>query len=582
MDIKIDMREWFDLTRTLRGEEYFYDGKVRKLKKEGEEYSARVYGSRMYDVSIKVDDENNVVGMHCNCPYAREAHCKHMAAVIYEILNNYEEKEINKEIDYSNIIDSIPKEKIKDFFINNILVNETLANKFKKEFYEYFPKISKEEYLSKIGKEMKYAAENFKCYYNDDYYDDYDDYNGYYEDYDYQPSGNTISELLSKYESETIKSINKKDYKTTYYIASAFLETLPIGKVKFVDEYFNEFDMINLIVYKVSNIFDSILNGKISEEFREEIFKFFIQKLNDKKIVIYLQPIIKNLINNFPDNEKYIEEKVKIMLKVLPKFKHYVYEYGYRDQVEYLKKLIEYLNRLNRKEEAFCVIKENLDEREIFDKYVEYFLENKQYEEAINILGSKIKDLERDYSYYEYEKYIDKLLNVYEISEKMEEYKKIVENMIYIKDIGSLKYYIKLKNMYSNDEWKKIQNNVISKIEETIKDYNSDTLRKLYIEEKLYDKLFVSVMAKPEYNTLVKYEQYLKKDYSKVLLEKYKKIADKQSLNVGRNNYEYLQNVLHHMKGLIGGKEVVKELIDKYIEKYPTRRLMKELLQQIK
>ena len=42
----------------------------------------------------------------------------------------------------------------------------------------------------------------------------------------------------------------------------------------------------------------------------------------------------------------------------------------------------------------------------------------------------------------------------------------------------------------------------------------------------------------------------LKPDYEKILLDKYKNIADRQVKESGRRNYEYLQDILIHMKSL--------------------------------
>ena len=65
-------------------------------------------------------------------------------------------------------------------------------------------------------------------------------------------------------------------------------------------------------------------------------------------------------------------------------------------------------------------------------------------------------------------------------------------------------------------------------------------------------------MAVDNYGTLLTYESYLKPDYEKILLEKYKNIADRQAKVLGRRSYEYLQEILIHMKSLKRWKRTCK------------------------
>ena len=80
------------------------------IKKKGLRYKSKVYGSRLYNVNIIVDKYDEVVEMECDCPYACENYCKHMAATVYSILDdNCEFEEIP--IDYKQIINRIQKKK---------------------------------------------------------------------------------------------------------------------------------------------------------------------------------------------------------------------------------------------------------------------------------------------------------------------------------------------------------------------------------------------------------------------------------------------------------------------------------------
>ena len=246
MAMKIDLEEWFDYVILMRGKEYFLDDRVIDLKKTGLRYKAKVYGSRLYNVNIIVDKYDEVVEMECDCPYACENYCKHMAATVYSILDdNCEFEEIP--IDYKQIINRIPKKKEK-FLIERLQNSQELQENFNDTFFEYFPKFTKEYYLEIIKKEMEYAINNFSSFYDDFNYDNY--YDSCEDDDIYS---NTVSKVIEKYEVEAVKCITKNDFQSAYNIATALLESLSIEKLEKVCEYYD-----SIIEYAVNECVDDL------------------------------------------------------------------------------------------------------------------------------------------------------------------------------------------------------------------------------------------------------------------------------------------------------------------------------------
>lgn len=184
----------------------------------------------MYNVNIIVDKYDEVVEMECDCPYACENYCKHMAATVYSILDdNCEFEEIP--IDYKQIINRIPKKEMEKFLIERLQNSQELQENFYDTFFDYFPIFTKEYYLEIIKKEMEYAINNFSSFYDDFNYDNY--YDSYEDDDIYS---NTVSKVIEKYEVETVKCITKNDFQSAYNIATALLENLPIEKLEKVCE----------------------------------------------------------------------------------------------------------------------------------------------------------------------------------------------------------------------------------------------------------------------------------------------------------------------------------------------------------
>ena len=69
-----------------RGRDYVSLGYVRSIKEsENGVYVASVRGSELYEVVVRLDDEDEVLSLECDCPYDFGPVCKHQAAVLLEL-----------------------------------------------------------------------------------------------------------------------------------------------------------------------------------------------------------------------------------------------------------------------------------------------------------------------------------------------------------------------------------------------------------------------------------------------------------------------------------------------------------------
>ncbi|MCR5772995.1 MAG: DEAD/DEAH box helicase [Butyrivibrio sp.] len=91
--IYIDWRPEFTQTIRARGMDYYKRDKVRNLKQDGSFFSAEVSGSsgrRYMTFAALSDDFTRIERLSCTCPYAADGtHCKHEAALMYMIENNF-------------------------------------------------------------------------------------------------------------------------------------------------------------------------------------------------------------------------------------------------------------------------------------------------------------------------------------------------------------------------------------------------------------------------------------------------------------------------------------------------------------
>lgn len=117
--------EWYALFRPHildRGIEYYEDGNVIDFECTEDTITARVTGSEDYIVEIDIEKEN-VLGMYCSCPYARDGkNCKHMAAVLFRF------EEMLSELDCEQMVES--------FDLENSLSIDSLSNEMAKKKQE--------------------------------------------------------------------------------------------------------------------------------------------------------------------------------------------------------------------------------------------------------------------------------------------------------------------------------------------------------------------------------------------------------------------------------------------------------------
>ncbi len=75
-----------------RGMEYYHDGAVLEIIRRGAMITAEVEGSEYepYEVTITLGASGGIDDADCTCPYTYSGYCKHIVAVLLEVLNNAE------------------------------------------------------------------------------------------------------------------------------------------------------------------------------------------------------------------------------------------------------------------------------------------------------------------------------------------------------------------------------------------------------------------------------------------------------------------------------------------------------------
>lgn len=555
--MKIDFEELFDEKILKRGYNYYLEDSVHDVSRNGNHYEGLVYGTEIYEVQIEIDNNGNVEHMDCDCPYAEENNCKHMVALLYYLENDGEiesKKAIRNTDNYEKILDKISENEIKEFVLEKIYENFDFQNEFRSHFVQYFEKTTKKVYEKRISQSI-YQAIGRKGFI---------EYNETYK----------FSNAMYDYIQEANNLIKHNEYQAPFWIASLILEELPDlpiddsdGTTSYVESECVE--VIEKILEKCKN--DSVI---------KEIFNWIIESIKNDTLGDYSDGVEKVLDEYFIE-DKFVNERLKIIDDKIQELEQQEDHYSEYKLEELIKTKIALLYQLDMDKEAIKTIKENIYYVPIRRMLIDIERKNENIDNVEKLLkeGMKIALKRGHYGTVTY--YIEELLSIYKEQNQKEKYKNLVEETLFKYSRGSFKYYKKLKELYTEEQWENMRDNIIKDLETDGEGYHRDDLRQIYIEEQYYEKLYHSVMTTPLFEIVVKYEKYLKKDFEKQLLEEYQKIVNEKARFTGKRNYEDVRKILQHMKTLKNGEKLVEKIVEEYKIKYANRRLMLEELNKI-
>ncbi len=555
--MKINFEELFEEKILERGYNYYLEDSVHEVTKNGNYYEGLVYGTEIYEVQVKINRNGNVEDMDCDCPYAEENNCKHMAALLYYLENEgqVESKKLVRNTDnYDKIVSRISENEIKEFVIEKLYENSDFQNEFRSYFVQYFEKTPKRVYERRISQSV-YQAIGRKGFI---------EYNETYK----------FSNSMYDYIQEANNLIKHKEYQAPFWIASLILEELPDLPIDDSD------GTTSYVESECIEVIEKILQKCKNNDIKVEIFNWIIESIKNDSLGDYSDGVEKILDEYFTEN-KFINERLKIIngkIQELKQEKDYYSEYNLENLI---KTKIALLYQLEMDEDALKTIEDNIYYVPIRRMLIDIERKKGNIDRVEKLLKEGMEvALKRNHcgtvTYY-----IEELLSIYENQKQKEKYKNLVRETLLKYNRGSFKYYKKLKELYPKEQWKSKRNSIIKELESDGEGYHRDDLRQIYIEEQYYDKLFKSVMTTPLYEIVVQYEKYLKRDYEQQLLKEYQKIVDEKSKFTGKRNYEEIRKILQHMKTLKNGEALVGKMIEEYKIKYANRRLMIEELNKI-
>lgn len=557
--MKIPLSEFelqIDETILKRGLSYFKNGFVTEFTEiSNGTFEAIVLGTEDYTVHLEI--KNNIIEEHnCNCPYDWGPVCKHIVAVIFylqkdllKINKNTTRKPIKKRTksvtqQIKDILKKVPQNELNAFIEDHCKSDRKFRNYFLASFGHLNENQSKEFYQKQIHSILKSAAGRY----------------GWIDWNDMKYVVSTIQPFLDNAE----KYLENNNFKNAFYISTALLEEMTKA-LEFGDDSNGD---LGYFIDSSMELLSRISDQKLSTSFRKEMFSYCISSF-DKKIFsdwdwhLGILHIASNLTEN--------ENDADLIIKCLKTIDN---EYE-MEQAQFFK--LKLLRKYKSTNEINKFIDDHIGNSRIRNDEISKAFENDNFDKAIILAKEGVVYDKEDKPglVKDWYNWLLKIAQIQKDNPKIIEYAKflLIDDFMPEQD-----YYQILKDHIEIENWNPFLEKLIQEISTNKRWSSRELIRKIYIKEAWWDKLFILLKQNLTFETIRENEKYLAEDYSSELIAFYNSIISNYLINhMGRKYYQTACRYIRRMKKLGGTKEV-NILIEELRKVYANRpALMDEL-----
>lgn len=542
-----------------RGLDYFKSGAISDfLEILPGEYEAMVFGTEEYTVHLKV--KNNIITTHhCDCPYDFGPVCKHIVAVIFylqqdiltvdlrTVVENKKKKTKSVSQQIKELLQIISHKELIDFVQENSKKDKEFRNYFLASFGHLSQDQSKEFYQKQIRSILQAAKGR-------------DGWIGWHE-MKYVVNSNQV--FLDNSE----KYLINQNFENVFYISTALLEEMTKA-LQYADDSNGE---VGYFIDSAMAFLTKLTQENLSESLKNELFEYCVTTFNQKLFKgwgwhLGMLTIACELIEN--------ENDADIILECL-KMVDGEYE---REQAQVLQ--LDLFRKYKDESEVQKYIDKHISNASIRKKEIERAFEKEDFERAINLSKDGIKWDKKDKP---------GLVKVWynwllKIAQSQKDTSKIVEyaRFLFINNFyPEQDYYQILKSTIEEEKWHSFLEELIQEITPKGSWTYTELIRKIYIAEKWWDRLFLMLQQNPSLDNIKQNEAYLSDDYSLELIALYsERIANYVKKYVGRKHYQTACRYLRRMKKL-GGEAQVNNLIEMFRKEYPRRKALLDELSKV-
>ncbi len=554
-----EFEQFIDEKILKRGWNYFKNGTVSDFSEIAiGSYEAMVSGTEEYTVHLEVEN-NTIVAYNCDCPYDLGPVCKHIVAVIFHLQQNEldlnqpntsqskkkKTKSVTQQI--TELLQIISHKELMAFVQENTQRDKRFRNNFLASFGHLNQNQSKEFYQQQIHSILKTATGR----------------DGWISWNEMKNVVNTTQTFLDNSE----KYLEGRIFNSVFYINTALLEEMT-DALQYADDSNGE------IGYFIDSATENLL--KLTQEnlplaLKEELFEYCITSFNKKLFEGWGWHLgMLHIACELIDKESDADTILACLDTVDGEYE--------KERAQFFK--LELLRKFKDKAEVEKYINQHISNSSIRKKEIEIAFEDKNFERVVQLSKSGIKRDEKDKP---------GLVKVWynwllKVAQSQKDTPKIIEysRFLFIDDFQPEQdYYQILKNTVEADKWHSFLEEIIKEITPKSRWTYTELIRKIYIEEEWWGRLFLMLKQNPSLSNIQQDEPYLSKDYAKELIALYsERIESYVEKYTGRNHYQTACKYLRRMKKL-GGNDEVSKLIEMFKKQYPQRKALMDELSRV-
>ena len=540
--------ELFDEIRLNRGYDYFIHGNVFDVVIDDDGVSAKVEGShkRIYNVGVSFVD-GSVDEVSCTCPYHySHRFCKHIVAVLYKFDEIESSKSASVDDSYQqelfvDILSNVDDVSLRRFVYDYYRCDERFLNRFFDEFEGDYSIIDVDSYMSMLDDIFK--VELVELY----------NRQGFYEE-------SPFERYLQKFIDSRIAGLYAKGHvveakKLLFAIVSRLSEK--VDNAEFVD--------VDSILVSCDYYLSRIFNGEDSVG-HDESFNFLISNLSFNYNEFTAGHIIRWCIRYF-EGSVYYGQLDGVLDDILS---------GRKVGEEFILLKYQLMNLMKYPSSQTDTFLEKYSYFEgVMDLLIAKALDDENYLLAIDYLVENEKIHGEFYS-------LDNTLSLIELYELTENWDNCIiklKSVIFDFGICDMDYVSKIKD-YSGDDWNKHKDEIIEFCKNK---HEYEFLNQIYVEEEMYEQLYVNVRDNCPIGDIEKYRKYIVEGHVLDILDIYRKFILEQAKTAKHSGaYTVIINYLNIMLSYKYSQKIVSDLIDVLSNKYKNKKLLVEQLSIIK
>ncbi len=129
-----------------RGQTYREEGRIHQLDRFGDNITARVQGTELYETCVHLDSDG--FDPHCTCPYGGPGECKHVVAVLLTVADDVPADDADR---IDDLLANAPGDALRAFVREELARDPEMRERFLAEFGEE-PTTPPEEYRQEVDR----------------------------------------------------------------------------------------------------------------------------------------------------------------------------------------------------------------------------------------------------------------------------------------------------------------------------------------------------------------------------------------------------------------------------------------------